>query len=359
MPSEKPFGGRTMFTSRCLLSVFLSLAALVPLCARAPETTGETGRKQSPHAGRVFPRNTPLVARFAPIPPGTRLTYKLEKGQTFYQTMSTVTTQTMKVLGSDATQKQEQTYFFSWTPVKQEADRSWIVKQKIEGVRMSIDIGGNKVEYDSTQEGGNLPLGDFFKAMVGSEFTLTLSPDLKVTRVGGRDEFVEKLVKTNPALKDLLEQILSEDALKQMADPAFCVIPKKAVHKGESWECKNTLDLGPIGIYETKNTYTYQGLGKAPNRAKIAINSDLTYKEPADARGGVLPFKVKKSDLKTVESGGFIEFDTERGRIVKSETMIALKGRLSVEIGGTISEIDLEQTQQTVVETSDSNPLTK
>src|SRR5262249_31306244 len=162
----------------------------------------------------------------------------------------------------------------SWTPLKQEADRSWVVKQRIEGLRMTIDIGGSKIEYDSTRGGGgNNPLGEFFKAMVGSEVTLTLAPDVRMTRIVGRDEFVEKLIKTNPAMKELLEEILSEEAFKQIADPAFSVIPNKAIHKGESWECKNTFALGPIGIYETKNTYTYQGPGKAPNRAKIAINS--------------------------------------------------------------------------------------
>jgi RNA polymerase sigma factor (sigma-70 family) len=144
-----------------------------------------------------------------------------EKGTTFSQVMTTQTKQTMKVMGSEIVQNQEQTFYFSWTPVKQDGD-NWIVKQKIEGVKMTIDIGGNKVEYDSTKEqSGTNPLADFFKALVGAEFTLTIDKNMKVTKIEGREKFLEGLGKANPQMKPLLEQILSEEALKEMADRAL------------------------------------------------------------------------------------------------------------------------------------------
>src|SRR2546423_7057792 len=144
------------------------------------------------------------------------LKWKFVKGQPFYQTMKTETTQTMKVMNNNVEQKQEQTFYFSWTPEKQEGD-NWIIKQKIEGVKMNIDIGGSKIFYDSTQgpaAAGNNPLADFFKALVGSEFTVTLNTkDMTVTNAEGRKAFLDKLVSANPMIKPLLEQILSENAL--------------------------------------------------------------------------------------------------------------------------------------------------
>jgi len=149
------------------------------------------------------------------------LTKKFDKGKTFYQTMTTQTKQTMEVMGSEIVQNQEQTFFFSWTPEKQDGD-NWIVKQKIEGVKMTIDIGGNKVEYDSTKEQqGTNPLADFFKALVGAELTLTIDKNMKVTRIEGREKFLKRLGKGNRQMKRLLEQILSEEALKEMADKAL------------------------------------------------------------------------------------------------------------------------------------------
>src|SRR5205823_4488229 len=148
-------------------------------------------------------------------PASALLRWKFEKDRTFYQTMTTDTEQQMKVIGNDVNQKQKQTFIFRWTPLKQEADKSWVIKQRIEGVMMDIDIGGNRSSYDSTKpEAVGNPLADFFKALVGSEFTLTISTDTKVTKIEGREEFIKKLVTANPQMRPLLEQILSEDALK-------------------------------------------------------------------------------------------------------------------------------------------------
>src|SRR4051812_41299265 len=72
------------------------------------------------------------------------LKWKFEKDKTFYQEMTTETTQTMKVMGQDITQKQQQTFYFSWTP-KEEKDKSWVIAQKITGVKMNIEIGNNPI----------------------------------------------------------------------------------------------------------------------------------------------------------------------------------------------------------------------
>jgi len=78
------------------------------------------------------------------------------------------------------------------------------------------------VEYDSTKEQqGTNPLADFFKALVGAEFTLTIDKNMKVTRIEGREKFLKGLGKGNRQMKRLLEQILSEEALKEMADKAL------------------------------------------------------------------------------------------------------------------------------------------
>ena len=43
-------------------------------------------------------------------------------------------------------------------------------------------------------------------------------------------------------MKALLEQILNEDSLKQMADPTFAAVPGKEVKKGDpAWEKKTKL----------------------------------------------------------------------------------------------------------------------
>src|SRR5262249_44600534 len=151
---------------------------------------------------------------------------------------------------------------------------------KLEAVKMSTEIGGAPTKYDSTepaQAGGNA-LGEFFKALVGSEFKLTLSPDMKIIKIEGRDEFVNKLVRANPQMDAILRQILGDEALKQMAEPAFAAIPNKPVKKGDTWERKQTLNMGPIGTYDTVNKYTYEG--KDGKLDKIKVDTTLKYAAP-------------------------------------------------------------------------------
>jgi hypothetical protein len=292
--------------------------------------------------------------------------WKFEKGKTFYQEMTTETKQDMTVMGMKISQTQKQTFYFSWTPEKQDdKDKSWTIKQKIIGLKMDIQIGGTPITYDSTKDAGagvNNPLSDFFKALIGAEFTITVGPDMKVTKIEGRDEFLKKLISTNQTMEPLLKQILSDDALKQMADPAFAVVPGKPVKKGDTWERPSKLNMGPIGSYETNYKYTYEGQDeKEKSLAKIKVDMTLKYIAPvgSPAGGGGLPFRIVSADLKSDKATGSILFDTEKGRLASSKISLDLKGKLSIDISGMTSEVELSQTQSTEVKTTDKDPIEK
>ncbi len=288
-----------------------------------------------------------------------KLEWKFEANKPFYQEMTTTTKQNMKVMGMDITQNQNQTFIFSWTPKEQDKDKNWIVKQKIEAVKMDIEIGGNKITFDSTQAAGGASnaLADFFKALVGSEFEMKISPDLKVIEIKGREEFVKKLTNANPQMEPLLKQILGEDALKQMAEPAFAAVPNMPVKKGQSWEPKpTTLNMGPIGTYETTYKYTYDG--KDGKLDKIKVDSKLKYQPPgAAAAAGTLPFKITKADLNSKNASGTIWFDNEKHRLERSEMKLTLDGKLTIDIGGMSTDVELTQDQTTTVKTSNENPV--
>jgi hypothetical protein len=295
------------------------------------------------------------------------LTWKLEKDKAFFQKMTTKTEQTMKVQNQEVKQTQTQTFYFKFTPTESK-DGTWTIVQEIEGVQMDIDIGGTKISYDSTKpETATNPLGEFFKALVGSKFTLTVAPkdkdskELNVTKIDGQADFIKKLGAANPQMQPLLNQILSEKALIEMAQPTFAALPGTEKAAGDTWKRAITLDMGPIGKYETNYTYTYDG--PDPKDAKlqiIKVSSELKYKEPA-AEGGVggLPFRIKKANLKSEPSKGTITYDPEKGRIVKSEMKLKLEGDLEIEIGGQTTKVDLTQDQTTNVENTPETQLPK
>lgn len=308
-----------------------------------------------PRGGFLFKANRGCQCR-----PGCQLVdfqWKFEKGKTFYQEMTFEAKQNMKVTGMDVVQTQNQTFFFSWTPMGQDKDCNWIIKQKIDGFKMDIDIGGNKVPFDTTKDAGGTPFADFCKMMVDSEFTLKLSPKNDVLKIEGREEFLEKLLKASPEMKPFLDSILSDEALKQMADPAFAFVPGQPVTMGESWTKTSRLNMGPIGTFQSTYLYTYEGK-VACYLERIYFKTDLRYSLPTVPAGG-LPFTIKKADLKRNEGTGAILFDNCRGRLVSSEMQMTLDGTLTIDIGGTETEVVLVKTQKTTVKIRETNPLEK
>jgi hypothetical protein len=267
----------------------------------------------------------------------------------------------MSVMGMKISQTQKQTFYFSWTPKDQDKDKNWIVTQKIEGVKLDLEIGGTKIPFDSTSpQAAGGPLSEFFKALVGSELTLTLDKDMKVTKIEGRDEFLKRLSSTNQQMEPLLKQILSDESLKQMADPTFSILPGKPVKKGDPWERTSTLNLGPIGSFETKYKYTYDGPDEKDKKLqKIKFETTLKYTPPGSNAGGNLPFKILSADLQGKESNGTLLFDNDKGRVASTTASTKLAGKLSIEIGGMASSVELEQTQTTSMKTTDDNPIKK
>jgi len=297
-------------------------------------------------------------------PTKSAMEWKFEKNKTFYQTMTTNTNQTMKVMNNDVKQDQKQTFYFSWTPLEQDKDGKWTLEQKILGVKMDIDIGGSPIRYDSTgKESSNAsnPLSEFFKALVGSTFKMTLDPKtLKITKIEGREDFVKKLVTANKQMQPLLDKILSEDALRQMAEPTFAVVPSESnIEKGKTWKRETMLDMGPIGKYKNEYTYKYEGPDDKDKKLdKINVETKLTYQPPEKAEGvGGLPFRIKSAKLESKESKGGVWFNRDKGRVEKTDMTVKLEGTLEIEIGGQQTKVDLTQTQDTKVETSDTNPV--
>jgi RNA polymerase sigma factor (sigma-70 family) len=285
------------------------------------------------------------------------LRWRFEKDKPFYQEMTVETKQVLKIMGQEMVQNQNQTFFFRWMPKEQDKDGNWFVVQRIIGVKVRLNVGGNEISYDSTkEEGANHPLA-FFQALVGREFRLLISPDGRILKVEGREEFAKQLAQAGPKLKNQLDQVLSEENLPQLAELGFSALPNRAVQRGDSWTRKTKLPLGPIGMYATSSRYRYEG--KEGDLDKIAVDATVTYQPPGPDTAGGLPFRITAADLKSTDMTGTILFDRAKGRLASSETYLKLEGKLSIDISGKATGVELAQTQKTVVQTSDTDPTAK
>ncbi len=310
-------------------------------------------------AGLVLALLTPAIAQEAkPV----KLEWKFEKDKAFYQTLTIETTSSLKFTGKEVNSTESQTFYLKWTSTKQD-DKNWVLKMKIEGVKITSDVpGGDKVTFDSTKD--DKPTGqlfDLYKALTGPdvEFTVTINSEMQATDVDGREKAIEALVKADPVLETMLNQVLTRDNLKQFANAAFPALPNKEVKKGDTWTRVSVMSISPLGTFETTATYTDDGPEKDANIEKIAIKAEMIYKTTAIQPLGGFPFKVNSADLKSTEGIGTVLFRKDRGRADKSDLKVTLKGKLNLDVGGKPTDIEVTQTQTTTVTTSDESAVKK
>jgi hypothetical protein len=271
------------------------------------------------------------------------------KGKPFYVEQTTKTTQDIKVMGQNVQQKQEQTFLIEWTPVDGGAD--YVVKQKIIGVKMEINIGGNKISYDSITTKQKNPMTDFFEALTKQELKFTIEKDLKVKSIDGRKEFIDKLSEINPQMKSLLEKILSDKALAAMAEPAWAAFPKDGDATKKEWTRMSDLDLGPIGKYKTE--FTFKPKDSKGTKETIGITTKLTYTAPGASEKSGLPFIIHDAKLTSSDGTGTTVFDTATGRFDSTNLTMKLTGNLQIEVGGMKTTVELTQEQTSTSNTYD------
>jgi hypothetical protein len=289
---------------------------------------------------------------------------KFEKDKAFYQKVTTKVEQTLKVQGggADVPQKHEQTFFFKWTPVSVEKDKV-VAKQTVEGVRFKMDIAGQTIDFDSAEANpsgaaGNAGLAEFFKSLVGLEFTVTFGKGGQVEKVDGKEQALQKFAAVNPQIESILRRVLTDEAFKEMTDPAAGLTPAGEQAVGGTWDRKSPLNLGPVGSYDRTFTYTYKGKDAEKKELdRVEVKAAVAYKPTAEAGEG-LPFKVKAGTFQTKEmKQGVILYSPKAGRVESARIHMVLTGELELTVASSDIKVALYQDQQTEVDTADASLL--
>lgn len=284
-----------------------------------------------------------------------------EKNKVFYQQLNTSVSQIIKIMGEDVVQKQDSTFYFKWTPIKHEGEK-WVLISEIEGVKMSIDISGNKIEYDSTradadETAANPGLMGFFKKLIGVKFTVTLNKSFKVEKVEGVKEFLSNLAAESSQMEAILKSIMTDDAVKQMLDPAMGMLSDSPKKPGEKWKHEVVSNLGPIGSYRLTYNLTYVGPDQGLD--KLEVETSLVYSPPKDdPPSNQLLFRIKDGKLMSQPSPkGVAKYNPILHRIESVDIEIRIKGDLTVTIGNVDTIVELLQTQKTSFKSSDTSFL--
>jgi len=270
-----------------------------------------------------------------------KLRWKFKEGDKFYVEDVQTTKTDVSVLGQQIKEEAKTTTVTSYT-VKSVKSDSIVLVQKIESV-------------DSRSQGGLGGSTEKIKEkMKGATFTVTITPDGKVTKFEGYQEFAKKLTDGDDEMSKLLGMFFSEELFKSSAEQSFNMLPDNPVKQGDTWTREGKMPVPGLGDFKLTSKYTYEGKGEGGE--KIKARQDLMYVVPKGGGdiGGIM--KIVKGDLKAENGKGHFLFDPEKGRLVKGEMNLFIKGRLTVEFGGQNIDISLTTDQTTVTRVLDKNP---
>jgi hypothetical protein len=360
------YGAQSMFLPRRYIMNARRRLVVAAILASCLMTQGSSAEACGRLWRRCLARRTYPCDHTESNSPGVALKWKFEAGKVFYQEMTTGSEQTMQIQSHTVNNKQIQTFIYSYTPKGRNGDGNWLILQRIEALKMDFTIGGSRIIYDSTkgwESGSFLDIflaGDFFKALVGCEFEIVVDRNGHPLEVKGTTALLEKIGNSSPRAAEVVKIMMNDDVFKETAFLALGVLPDHSVRVGTAWESPTfKLEMGPIGRFDLKYNYTYDGKGKdkgTENFDKIRVNTAAKYNEPGKNVGG-LPFKVNKTELRPTTFSGNIYFDNIGGRMERLELEMNMKGKMSIEIAGLITPIDLNQTYKTTIKNLDKNPV--
>jgi hypothetical protein len=281
-----------------------------------------------------------LLVQAAPASAQVSLQWKLKEGEKFYLEEKAVSKTTVSVMGNNLETKTEMTKVTE-VVVKKMTREAIVLEIKMDSVSSKAEIMGNTVDSS----------GDLVALLKNVTFTLTMTPEGKVTKFQGYDQFLKNMETALAAADDegkkigfkMLKQMLTEETFKTSSAAIFDVLPVGPVKVGEQWKRVQRMPMGPMGLFKLDLNLTYKGPGEG-NTEKIDVKGDFSH-EASTADAGDALFKITKLDLTQKKIEGHLLFDKKTNRLTHHELNLTLAGKMGIDAGGMELEVGLEGTE--------------
>ncbi|MDA1017995.1 MAG: DUF6263 family protein [Planctomycetota bacterium] len=194
--------------------------------------------------------------------------------------------------------------------------------------------------------------------MKGAEFQLTIDTHGKLIRLDGYSDFVKKIAEGDDRRANLFRAILSEDSFKTLAIQTFGIGPGRPVERGESWQQKMKLALGPFGSIAMTRVLKHAGTGAETNGTefiRLDVTGTAAYELPTGDFPG-FPFKVTKGTFTFQGLNGSGTFDPQAGRLKSLSMQLDMTGDLTIQLGKSEQDVMLVQQQQSTMTVSTKRP---
>jgi hypothetical protein len=179
---------------------------------------------------------------------------------------------------------------------------------KYSRVKYRHEVGDEQVDFDSTQENSNLPVGLLpYRDMVNDGFSFWIGEDNQIAEVEGLTEFIDRCLRNVPPdqRKEVaigIEASSGEAGIANFVDNAIGLLPYgKKTAPGDTWERQHHISR-PVPMH-VNNIYTLKELTD-----HLAV---------VDVRGTITP----STTLSTIESGTGVSVTVNGGSTIGSCTI--------------------------------------
>lgn len=255
------------------------------------------------------------------------LKFRLPQGEVVYYTSDMKQTINQTVMGNAMTVQQDMLFRMAYKVLSVEGTNR-TVEIAYDRIKMETDAMGQKIKFDSQDSTGNNPQLAMLSGLVGKPFQMTVSEAGKVLSVSGFDAVLNGMTgdPTDPraaAARQQLDQMFSDEAVKEMLSQSTDIYPEQMVKPGDTWTRTHTTSMGPISM-EVANTYKLESA--TDKTANVSVNATITGKStnsPAGIQGMTVDMKGKQS--------GKMEIEIATGVLQKMDLTQDIEGTMGVQ----------------------------
>jgi hypothetical protein len=222
---------------------------------------------------------------------------------------------------------QKQTVKINDKVQKSESTTTWVTSiDVLKATDKEIVIEQTIVSVTAKEAKPNVTAEAWAAKMKGSKFQVTLSPTGRVLKFEGYEELVKKLNDPMHAKEDVAHFLVSESALRQTLEEMLGFLPDQPVAVGATWKRQAVESIAPFGSFET--VFQYSLAGRRNDADVISFSIQASYVPPKNDLGVL---RVVKGALKAEQGKGEIQFDLQKGRLIRGEKQMHIRGTLTLE----------------------------
>ncbi len=261
------------------ISILLFVLVLFTACnsneAVKKETVAGTPKDSSILVDNILTEDTSITETVGPATKEVELKFNLKKGRSYAYAMDF----DMELDRNGQKMKNSMSWKYSLNVID-DKDGIKTLNVTYERIAMAMDMGGQKMEFNSDKAPGDVSnpfnmVSNVFAAMKGKSFAMKVNRMGEIADVEGFDKIGEALVKEMNVPEDVKAKALqnfksqfNNENVKETFSSSFNIFPTKAVKVGDSWRKETTAKMGPTkGVMIT--TYTVKQI----NGNKVVLNA--------------------------------------------------------------------------------------